>query len=409
MAQIEVLIGGDVCPTERDQSLFKEGNAVGIFHDLLEEFATADLAIVNLEFPLIEEPSPIRKTGPVLAAPSDCVKGLVSSHIKCVGLANNHILDHGAQGVENTLGVCSAAGLLTFGAGKTREEAGRILVVKVGDLRLGLLAIAEQEWSIATEHSPGANPLDPIHFVRTIQKSRGSYDFLIVLLHSGIEQYPFPTPRQMETSRFIIEQGAGIVISQHSHCAGCYESYQNGHIIYGQGNLIFDSPDQDQSWHEGFLVRLLVNDDLTCEWQPIPYVQSEAEAGAKRMPPERERAFLNTLRERSRAIQEPGRVDAEWDKYCGERHHYFMSSMLGHNRLLRRLNRDRGAIARLYPEERFMLMTNILRCAIHRETALTVLRHQLGQMNRSAKTTSSARLTEARDVHSHNSHEASTA
>ena len=95
MEQIKVIIGGDVCPTERDQSLFKEGNALGIFHDLLEEFTIADLTVVNLEFPLIGEPSPIRKTGPVLAAPGDCVEGLVNSHIKCVGLANNHVLDHG--------------------------------------------------------------------------------------------------------------------------------------------------------------------------------------------------------------------------------------------------------------------------------------------------------------------------
>ena len=409
MAQIRVLIGGDVCPTERDQSLFKEGNAAGIFHDLLDEFSTADLAVVNLEFPLIEEPSPIRKTGPVLGAPSDCVQGLVSSHIKCVGLANNHILDHGARGVENTLRVCSRAGLLTFGAGQNRDEAGRILVTKVGNVRIGLLAIAEQEWSIATENTPGANPLNAIHFVRTIQKSRGSYDFLIVLFHSGIEQYPFPTPGQMETSRFMIEQGARMVICQHSHCSGCYESYQNGHIIYGQGNLIFDSPGQDQSWHEGFLVRLLINDDLSCEWQPVPYAQSEAGAGAKRMPPERERAFLNTLRERSLAIQEPGRVEAEWDNYCAERHHYFMSSMLGHNRLLRRLNRDTGAVARLYPEDRFMLWTNILRCAIHRETALTVLRRQLNPPNATAKTSKSARSSQARDITARSSHQGSTA
>jgi len=343
-----------------------------------------------------------------LAAPIDCVKGLVSSHIKCVGLANNHILDHGAKGVENTLRACSGAGLLTFGAGHNRDEAGRVLIVKVGNLRLGLLAIAEQEWSIATDHSPGANPLDAIHFVRTIQRSRGNYDFLIVLLHSGIEHYPFPTPGQMEASRFMIEQGARIVICQHSHCAGCYEQYQNGHIIYGQGNLIFDSPGREQSWHEGFLVRLLINDDLTCEWQPIPYVQSEAEAGACTMPSHRQRTFLEMVRERSFAIQEPGRVEEEWDKFCAERHHYFMSCMLGHNRLLRRLNRDTGAIARLYPEDRFMLLTNILRCDIHRETALTVLRHHLGLVNERAKTVNSVRSTGARNIRARRNHEAST-
>lgn len=381
MSQIKMVIGGDVCPTKRDESLFREGNAAAIFHDLLGEFTNADLAVVNLEFPLIEESSPIKKTGPVLAAPSDCVKGLVNSHIQCVGLANNHVLDHGAKGLENTLRVCSKAGLSTFGAGRNRDEAGSVLVVRVGDVRIGLLGIAEQEWSVATENSPGANPLDPIHLVRTIQKSRGTYDFLIVLFHSGIEYYPFPTPKQMEMCRFMVEQGARAVICQHSHCAGCYESYQGAPIIYGQGNLIFDSPGRDQSWHEGFLVRLVINPDLSCEWTPIPYLQSEAQSGASRMSPERERAFLSTLSQRSVSLQESGRVKAEWDKYCAERHNYFMSCMLGHNRLLARLNRNHGAVARLYPEDRFMMMTNILRCDIHRETALTVLRHHFGHQN----------------------------
>ena len=62
-----------------------------------------------------------------------------------------------------------------------------------------------------------------------------------------------------------------------------------------------------------------------------------------------------------------------------------MSCMLGHNRLLRRLNRDGGAVTRLYGEERFLMMTNILRCDIHRETALTVLQHHFGRRNGGAQ------------------------
>ena len=151
-------------------------------------------------------------------------------------------------------------------------------------------------------------------------------------------------------------------------------------VFPGQGNLIFDSPGRDQSWHEGFLVRLVINPDLNCEWQPVPYVQSEAQPGASRMPPERERAFLKALDERSLAIQEPGRVKADWEAYCAERHNYFMSCMLGHNRLLRRLNRN-GAVSRLCNEEKLLMLTNILRCDIHRETGLTVLEHHFGRKN----------------------------
>jgi Bacterial capsule synthesis protein PGA_cap len=262
--------------------------------------------------------------------------------------------------------------------------------VKVGSVRIGLLAIAEQEWCAASDHNAGANPLDPIHFVRTMQQSRGNYDFLIVLFHSGIEYYAFPTPRQREMCCFMIEQGARMVVCQHSHCAGGYEKYQNGYIIYGQGNLLFNSTGRDQSWHEGFLIRLLINPDLSCDWEPIPYVQSEAEPGVSRMPPERAQAFLRDLSERSSAMQDPGMVKAAWEEYCTERHNYFMSNMLGHNRLLRRLNRDTGAIARLHNEDKLLLLTNILRCDIHRETALTVLARHFSLTNNGARSSSSA-------------------
>src|SRR5439155_21598414 len=132
----------------------------------------------------------------------------------------------------------------------------------------------------------------------------------------------------------------------------------------------------------GFLVRLFINPDLSCEWQPVPYVQSEAQPGVSRMPPEREQKFLKTLTGRSEAIkQKPDCVKRAWEEYCTENHNYFMSSMLGHNRLLRRLNRNSGAIARLHSDENLLLWINVLRCDIHRETALTVLSRHFALKN----------------------------
>src|SRR5436190_13126511 len=138
MKETRIVIGGDLCPTKRDADYFCEGNARGLFNDLLEEFEAADLAVVNLECPLIERQSPIIKTGPVLGAPRDAIHGIVSSHIRCVGLANNHTLDHGAAGLESTLRTCATAGIRTFGAGNSLEEARRPLVMNAGPLRIGL-------------------------------------------------------------------------------------------------------------------------------------------------------------------------------------------------------------------------------------------------------------------------------
>ena len=48
-------------PTGRVLPCFERGDAAAIFHDLLEDIRSADLAIVNLECPLTDVDSPIPK------------------------------------------------------------------------------------------------------------------------------------------------------------------------------------------------------------------------------------------------------------------------------------------------------------------------------------------------------------
>jgi capsule synthesis protein PGA_cap len=373
MKETKIIIGGDICPIRRNAEYFCKGDARGLFNDLLGEFEAADLAVANLECPLIERKTPITKTGPVLEGPVEAVSGMVRSHIRCLGLANNHILDHGAPGLESTLRACAAAGIQTFGAGRNLKEAGRMLVVNAGPLRIGLLGASEEEWSIATENSPGANALDLIECARTLSRQRDAVDFSIVLLHDGAELYPFPSPRLQKVCRFLIEQGAGMVVCQHSHCAGAHEAYAGGHIIYGQGNLIFDSVGRDGTWHEGFLIRLSIAPDLSASWQPVPYTQSDSLPGARRMSPDRERAFLQSLAERSEAIKDEAFVARTWEQFCRKQRHGVMSFVLGHGRLLRRLNRNGGVVRLMHGKQRLREIKNCVVSDTNREVFLEVL------------------------------------
>jgi poly-gamma-glutamate synthesis protein (capsule biosynthesis protein) len=379
MKQASIIIGGDVCPTQRNAQYFCKGDARGLFHDLLEELAAADLVVANLECPLIQKPSPIAKTGPILAGSTAAIRGLVESHIHCLGLANNHALDHGAPGLLSTLRACAVGGIQTFGAGKNLDEARRMLVVKVGPWRIGLLGASEQEWSIATESSPGANPLDLVECAGTLNRHRGMVDFSLVLLHDGAEFYPFPSPRLRKVCRFLIDQGANMVVCQHSHCAGAYEAYGGGHIIYGQGNLLVDSPGRETSWHEGFLIRLTLEQDFPARWDPVPYLQSDSNPGAKRMPPDRARAFLQALAERSRAIQDDGFVARAWEQFCSRQRHSFISFVLGHGPLLRRLNHNGGVVRHLHRKQRLREIKNCVVSDTNREVFLEVLDQYLAE------------------------------
>jgi poly-gamma-glutamate capsule biosynthesis protein CapA/YwtB (metallophosphatase superfamily) len=373
-----VVIGADICPIGGNRPYFKAGDARNLFNDLLPEFAAADLTISNLECPLILKPSPIFKTGPVFGEDDDCINGIREAGIDVLNLANNHILDHGAAGLENTLRVCADAGIATVGAGENLCAARRILVRKLGNIRVGVLAVAEHEFSIATRDSWGANPLDLIDFVRNTGCHKDAFDYLIVLLHGG-DEFLVPSPRIKDTSHFMIEMGANAVIVQHPHCLGGYEQYRGGHIVYGQGALVMDETlyRGRGAFHEGFLVKLRLSDTGGSDINIVPFAQSDPMPGARRMTGERESQFLRSLEERSIAVMNDAYVEQQWLSFCEERKHAYLSGVLGHGRILRRLNRQ-GLLGKLfYGKKTLLRIRNSICCETHREALETIFDHPL--------------------------------
>ena len=80
-------------------------------------------------------------------------------------------------------------------------------------------------------------------------------DFVIVLYHGGKEHYRYPSPYLQKIFRKFIDVGADFVVAQHTHCIGCKEEYRNGTLVYGQGNFIFDSQD-NEFWNTSLLISI---------------------------------------------------------------------------------------------------------------------------------------------------------
>ena len=370
-----ILVGGDVSPVGRNELLFQKGQAQAILNDLLSEFAQADFSVINLECPLIEQPSPIEKSGSCLGVSTKCVNGLVSIGIDAVNLANNHILDHGEQGLRSTLSACKKVGISCFGAGANLNEAGRVMVREINGLSIGFLGVAEHEFSIAGKNTWGANPIDVIEIVRVLRHTRDEYDFLIVLVHGGKENYPYPTPRLQQICRFMVEEGASAVICQHSHCVGCYEYYQGTPIVYGQGNFIFDALTPKQPhWHEGFLVKLTIQSISSCKAEWIPFSQSWTEPGAKSMSAKQSQELLKDFEQRSKDILEDGVIQERWLRRCKKEKYLHASRIRGHNRLFRILNRKLHFSDWFYSRSTKLIQRNTVLCEVHREALETLWR-----------------------------------
>jgi hypothetical protein len=247
-----------------------------------------------------------------------------------------------------------------------------------GGCRVGFLGMAEHEFGIAQSGRAGANPLDPLDFVRNVARHRGEWDVLIVLLHGGNEFYPYPRPSLMNACRFLVEQGADAVICQHTHCAGCYERYEGGHIIYGQGNLLFDSGDAAAAWYEGFLVVLEMDGPRSSRLQIVPLCQSRPRSGARRMPEPRAEAFQAEIRARSDQIGDTDFVRRQWDEFCDAKREHYLRRLGSPNRAFRALDRLTGYTRFFYSRTPLRAEhLNLVRCESHREVLINILSRDL--------------------------------
>lgn len=367
----KIIIGGDLVPTKSNRELFKDGDAKKLIdEEILGKLNDAAFTIFNLEVPLTDEWNPITKCGPNLIASTATIKGLKAINPHFFSLANNHILDHGVEGLESTIKVLEDAGIEYSGVGQNLNEASKPYIKEINGKRIGIYCCAEHEFSIATESIPGANPFDPLESPEHIEQLRRDTDYVIVLYHGGKEHYRYPSPYLQRVCRKLIDKGADLVVCQHSHCIGCEEKYGSGTIVYGQGNFLFDNSNSE-FWQTGLLIGL--NNDFEVSYYPIMKVKNTV-----RMADEKKRAeILEEFNKRSEAIKSPDFVEKEYSKFADSFRSTYLGAYFGRKtiffRILNKFTRGymfRRMLDKRYSKVNMVQIANYVECEAHRELML---------------------------------------
>ena len=337
MGECKVIIGGDICPTNRNEKPFLEGDIDALFQDLKDNFKSGDLNIINLECPLISKNTSVHKLGPVLGANVNCVRTLKKLGIDVANIGNNHIMDHGKDGLDSTIKTLINNGIKYVGADKNKTKAKEILSIVVKNFKIGILSIVETEFHSATENGSGTNQLDIIDIIANLKENKNQFDFIIALIHGGLENYPFPSPKSQKFSRFLIEQGVGCVIWQHSHCAGYIEQYKDKYIVYGQGNLLFDIGKSSMMWHKGYLVELDLDGECNSTIKLIPYYQSYNKIGINKMNIDESQELTKDIFSKMELLSDETKVKKLWEEYCMTERKWYLGEMIGYARLITRM------------------------------------------------------------------------
>lgn len=369
---MKVIITGDLCPKERVAQDFANGDykALAAMKPFFEQ---VDYSIVNLECPILKgDEKPIIKNGPNLHADMHTLEALKEIDVDCVTLANNHFRDFGDDGVLNTLSELSKYGIDNVGGGKNLSEAAAIFYKKIKNETLAIVNCCEPEFSIATETHCGSNPLNPIQQFYAIQEAKQKADYVLVIVHGGVEHYQLPTPRMQETYRFFINAGADAVVNHHQHCYSGYEIFNGKPIFYGLGNLCFDNVSKRKSiWNEGYMVELLFSKS-SINFSLIPYHQCDSEPKVVLYSETEKQTFNRHIEELNDIIADHAVLERKYVELKQSTRMKYRSHIEPYkSKLMRFLFRKH--LLPSFMRSKYVVIKNMIECESHRERLLDAI------------------------------------
>jgi poly-gamma-glutamate synthesis protein (capsule biosynthesis protein) len=201
----------------------------------------ADLGFANLEMPLGEAGQVRRGRAPEFRSDAALLPALARAGVRVVSLANNHVMDCGATGLERTLAACEGAGLACAGAGADLAAARRPAELVVGARRVVVLAYAAPTRESARPDAPGPAPLVPALVEEDLGRWRPRADVLVVSVHWGSMYVDYPPPRVLEIAGLLERGGADLVLGHHPHVPQGWRRTGRCLTLFSLGDAVFDA------------------------------------------------------------------------------------------------------------------------------------------------------------------------
>ncbi|RPJ11293.1 MAG: CapA family protein [Deltaproteobacteria bacterium] len=226
-----------------------------IWGDALQELERVgpDLRLINLETSITKSDDYWKGKGINYRMHPENVPCLTAARIDYCSLANNHVLDWGYPGLQETLEALRRVNIKSAGAGLNLKEAeapaiievkgkGRVIVFSLGSVTSGV----PLSWA-ASEKRPGVNLLKNLsdQTVRQIrEKVQGvnrQGDIVVVSIHwGGNWGYEVPQDQVQFAHQLVDVAGVDMIHGHSSHHVKGIEVYRDKLILYGCGDFLND-------------------------------------------------------------------------------------------------------------------------------------------------------------------------
>jgi poly-gamma-glutamate synthesis protein (capsule biosynthesis protein) len=214
-------------------------------------FRDADVAMLNLETAITTATTAEPKTY-VFGTDERVLSALASGGIDIVSLANNHGMDFGVPGLEDSLAAKrSVDAPAIIGIGADEAEAFAPHIVEVEGQRIAFIAATQvlddnliDKWTAGPNKGGLASAKRVDRLTEEVAAVRGEVDTVVVFLHWGVELLSCPTTDQIELAEALKSAGADIIVGGHQHRLAGGGRMGNTFVNYGLGNFLFQAASQ---------------------------------------------------------------------------------------------------------------------------------------------------------------------
>lgn len=317
MKSTKIIVAGDLLPMPCNYDLFSAGDTKSLFGEkLCSLFDSADYRICNFEGGFTDSDTPIEKIGPSIKAPANTILGIKNLGINFAALGNTHSMDYGSKGYYDTCKTLAENSIRFFGWGENSDSVKTHEIIEDGGRRIVLYNATEQFENAPRKDYPGVNLYDEYRVCNEIKELKAQCDYLIVLYHGGIEGTHCNSDIMRRRFHRMADNGADVVISQHTHAVGEEEHYKNAYLLYGQGNFCFHfRPDATPLLAEGLVLELDFGDN---GFSAKPHRILRTEKGCVYDKKQDLSAFYERSKIHDKVLEGDAAANEEFDKQFGE-------------------------------------------------------------------------------------------
>lgn len=230
----------------------QSSNEQFIDQSLIELIKRCDYSICNFEGNCTSETFSIGASQ-MLQHPST-LYSLKEAGFDLLLLANNHITDYGLNGLKHTIDQIDKYGFEHMGAGIEYESVYRPFILNIKGIKIGLINLCEAQLGHFKEKDQkyGYAWIGDFDIDERIRSLKREVDYIILIPHAGLENYPIPLKQFRLLYRHWCDIGVDVIVGGHPHISQGIECYKKSIIFYSLGNFFFSGINENiESWTKG--------------------------------------------------------------------------------------------------------------------------------------------------------------